>query len=331
MAQSNVTLLYGNDEFAMKRRLSEFASIFSDPSSAEMNTARLDARTMSDNDLNNAVNSMPFLAKQRLVTLSNPSARYSTPQTRKKFCEFIEKVPPTARVVITEQVELKYRKTKADQEKEDDKHWLVKWMRKTGLGLERCALPAQWQMNDWIIQQAREQGGQMEPGAAAKLAEMVGPDTRQASQEIAKLLTYVNWTRPVKMEDVQAASIVTAEADIFKMVDALAAGNGHIAGRLLHSLLENEDAFALWPMVVRQFRLMLLARELIESQGSPRELAEAQHVPDFAAEKAFEQARRFSMPVLEKIYHKLLEIDEAAKTGRMPLSIAMEMLVAELS
>ncbi len=331
MTQPTVTLLYGNDEFAMKRRLEELAAMFTDPSSAEMNTARLDARTMSEDDFNNAVNAMPFLAKQRLVVLSNPSARYQNPQARKKFCEFIEKVPPTTRLVLLEEVELKHRKTKADQDREDEKHWLVKWVKKAGLGLERCALPAQWQMTSWIVEQAKVQGGQMEPAAAAKLAEMVGPDTRQAAQEIAKLLTYANWSRPVTMGDVQAVSIVTAEADIFKMVEALAQGNGHMAARLLHSLLENEDAFALWPMVIRQFRLMLLARELIDSHGSPRELAEAQHVPDFAAEKAFEQARRFSLPALEKIYHKLLGIDEAAKTGRMPLAVGMEMLVAELS
>src|SRR5512135_1655569 len=124
---SNVILLYGNDEFAMKRRLAEFASTFTDASSAEMNTARLEARTMAEDDLNNAVNAMPFLAKQRLVLLANPSVRYSNPQSRKKFCEFMEKVPPTTRLVITEGVE----------PKEEEKHWLVKWIRKAGLGLER--------------------------------------------------------------------------------------------------------------------------------------------------------------------------------------------------
>ncbi len=328
---THVTLLYGNDDFAIKRRLGEFTSMFTDPTSVEMNTARLEARTMNENDLNNAVNAMPFLAKQRLVILFNPSARYTTPQAHKKFCEFVEKVPSTTRLAIVEELELKNYRDKSRQEKEDEKHWLVKWIKKAGLGLERFGLPAQWEMTGWITQQAKEQGGQLEPAAAAKLAEMVGPDTRQAAQEISKLLTYVNWSRAVSIEDVQAVSIVTAEADIFKMVDALAAGNGHLAGRLLHNLLENEDAFALWPMVIRQFRLMLLARELIDDHGSPRTLAEAQHVPDFAAEKAFEQARRFTLPVLEQIYHRLLEIDEAAKTGRLPLAVGMEMLVAQLA
>ena len=89
----NILFLYGNDEFAITRKLSEFGSIFTDPSSADMNTARLDARTVSEDELNNAVNSMPFLAKQRLVLLANPSARYNKADSRKKFLEFIEKVP----------------------------------------------------------------------------------------------------------------------------------------------------------------------------------------------------------------------------------------------
>ena len=66
---------------------------------------------------------------------------------------------------------------------------------------------------------------------------MVGADTRQAAQEISKLLAYVNWARPIKVADVEAVSIVTAEPDIFAMVDALASGNGKSAQRLLHRLV----------------------------------------------------------------------------------------------
>src|SRR5512132_2690331 len=93
----NIFFLYGNDEFAISRRLKEFESDFSDPTSADMNTARFDARSMSEDDLNNAVNAMPFLAKRRLVLLANPSAKYNNPSVRKKFFEFIEKMQNTTR------------------------------------------------------------------------------------------------------------------------------------------------------------------------------------------------------------------------------------------
>ncbi len=286
---------------------------------------------MSEDDLNNAVNAVPFLAKSRLVMLSNPSARYSNPQSRRKFFDFILKVPPTATLVISEQVDVKTYRDKSRQEKEDEKHWLVKWIKNTGLGMERFALPAQKEMTGWIINNVNQQGGQIEQAAAVKLAEMVGVDTRQAAQEVAKLLAYVNWARSITLRDVEAASIVSAEPEVFAMVDALASGNRRLAQRQLHSLLENADPLKTWGMILRQFRLLLLAREVIDTRGSQREVERALGLHSYVAEKIFGQAKRFTLPVLEKIYHNLLDIDVGAKTGLFPLDLALEMLVAELS
>lgn len=331
MPTPNILLIYGNDEYAINRRLAEFDSMFGDPTSASMNMTRLEGASMTEDELNNAVNAMPFLAKQRLVIVSNPSGRYISPERRKKFCEFIEKAPDTTRLVLREDMETRTLRDKDKQQKEDDKNWLVKWFRKSGLGLERCALPASWQMTEWIVKQAREQGGQIEPPAAARLAEMVGTNPQQAAQEIGKLLAYANWVRPVRLEDVQAVSIVTAEADIFAMVDALAQGKGHDAQRLMHRLLEDADAFAVWPMVVRQFRLLLLARDVMDAGGGVPEVQKSLGVAEFVARKTYDQAHRFSLKVLERIYHKLLEIDVAAKTGGTPLDVSLDMLVTELT
>jgi DNA polymerase III subunit delta len=318
----NIIFLFGNDEFAITRRLAEFSAIFTDPTSADMNTARLDARTVSEDELNNAVNSMPFLAKQRLVLLAHPSARYNKAEARKKFLEFIEKISDTTRLVMYESVE----------PREAEKHWLNKWAEKSKLAQTQAFMsPRVREMSGWILNETKNQNGQIEKAAAEKLVEMVGADTRQAAQEISKLLAYVNWARPIKVADVEAVSIVTAEPDIFAMVDALALGNGKSAQKLLHRLLESDDPFSVWGMVVRQFRLLLQAREVIENRGGPREVEQALGVHSFVAEKVFSQAKRFSLPALEKIYHKLLEIDEAAKSSQVTLDLAMETLVVELT
>ena len=318
----NILFLYGNDEFAITRRLAEFGAIFTDPTSAEMNTAQLDARTVSEDELNNAVNAMPFLASQRLVLLENLSARYNKPEARKKFLEFIGKIPESTRLVMYESVE----------PKEAERHWLNKWAEKTKLAQTQAfMLPRLKDMHGWVLNETKRQGGQMDQAAAAKLVEMVGVETRQAAQEISKLLAYVNWSRPVKVTDVEAVSIITAEPDIFAMVDALASGNGKSAQRLLHRLLENEDAFSVWGMVVRQFRLVLLAREVLDAHGGVNEVTNALGVHPFVAGKVTGQAKRFSMTALEKIYHKLLEIDEAAKRSQVALDLALETLVVELT
>ena len=96
----NIFILYGNDECAITRRLKDFESDFTDPTTAGMNTAHLEARSMSEDEFNNAINAMPFLAPKRLVILSNPSSKDNNPAVRKKFEEYISKAPSSVKLVI---------------------------------------------------------------------------------------------------------------------------------------------------------------------------------------------------------------------------------------
>ena len=319
----NVYFLFGNDEFAITRKLKEFEADFSDPTSADMNTARLDARSSNEDDLNNAVNSMPFLAKRRLVLLQNPSSKYNNPSARKKFLEYIGKAPETTRLVMYESVE----------PKEAEKHWLVKAAEKNNKLIQCRAfmLPRLRDMTGWIINETKNQGGQIDSRAAEMLKDMVGVDTRQAGMEIAKLLAYVNWARPLTTQDVEAVCIVTSQQSVFDFVDALANGNGKLAQHLLHRLLESEDEFSLWGMVIRQFRLLIQAREILDQRGTKDDVARALGVHPFVAEKAAQQAARFSIESLEYIYRKLLTIDEGAKTSQITLDLALDTLVVELA
>jgi len=318
----NIFILYGNDEFAITRRLKDFESDFTDPTTAGMNTARLEARGMSEDDFNNAINAMPFLAPKRLVVLSNPSAKYNNVGSRKKFEEYISKTPDTVKLVIHELIE----------PKEAEKHWLIKWAAKneTRVKTQAFMLPKQRDMAGWIVNEAKKQDGKIEPAAAAKLAEMVGVDTRQAGMEISKLLAYVNWARPVQGSDVEAVCIVTSQQSVFDFVDALSQGNGKIAQKLLHCLLENEEAFSLWGMVVRQFRLILQAREILDGRGNKDDVARALGVHPFVAEKTSGQAGRFTIESLENIYRKLLGVDERVKTSQITLELALDTLIVEL-
>ncbi len=319
----NIFLLYGNDEFAIARKIKDFESDFTDATTADMNTARLEARAMADDELNNAVNAMPFLAPKRLVILSNPSGKYNNAANRKKFEEFLASAPDTAKLVLHESIEYK----------DAEKHWLVKWSAKNASRVKTQAffLPRQKEMPGWIVNETRNQGGQIEPPAAARLAEMTGVDTRQAGMEIAKLLAYVNWARPVRGSDVEAVCVLTSQQSVFDFVDALSSGNGKTAQKLLHRLLENEDPFSLWGMVVRQFRLLIQAREILDGRGNKDDVARALGVHPFVAEKTTMQAGRFSIEALENIHRRLLAIDERVKTSQVTLDLALDTLIVELA
>jgi DNA polymerase-3 subunit delta len=133
------------------------------------------------------------------------------------------------------------------------------------------------------------------------------------------------------VQDVEAVCIVTSQQSVFDFVDALANGNGKAAQQLLHRLLESEDEFSLWGMVIRQFRLLIQAREILDARGNQNDVARALGVHPFVAEKTTQQATRFSIESLVFIYRKLLSIDEGVKTSQLTLDLALDTLVVELA
>ena len=330
MPDSSATLiLHGNDEFAIAAHIAKVCAGLGDSATADMNIARFDGRSGVDFEaLNGAVNAMPFLAPRRIIILDRPSAAFASAPARKKFLELLDKAPETTTILLVEYDELKRD------------HWLLKWAaaqaasgKQVGprLAVHVYSLPKRWEMPRWIEAEAKKQGGQIEPDAAARLGEMVGEDTRIAAQELTKLLTYTNFERPIRLLDVEKVSLVSAQGSVFELVDALGQNDGRKAQRVLHQLLEDEEAFELWGMVIRQFRLLLQARELLDESAGVPQVQKALGLHEFVAQKVCNQAGRFSMPALEAIYHKLLEIDEGAKTSQVPLDLALDTLIVGLT
>jgi DNA polymerase-3 subunit delta len=100
---------------------------------------------------------------------------------------------------------------------------------------------------------------------------------------------------------------------------------------LLQRLMSEQDFPSLFGMIVRQFRLLLLAKEVIEGGGRKEEVTRVLGIHPYVAEKLTSQARHFSLPALEAVYRRLLEIDEMIKTGRMEGDVALDAFVAELN
>ena len=337
MADQHIHIYMGANELDMRKQVSKFLGMFLDPTSASMNISRVDALLASEKDLANITGAMPFLATQRLVILENVEKRYKSRDKdkdktknkpvdeRKKFLSFLENLPDFTCMVIVEQEEIK--------ENDAGKNWLVKWAREHSQ-IAECKifeLPKKGEMPRWIVKETKEQGGSIDLPAASRLAEMIGDDTRQAAMEITKLLTYVNYAHNIGMEDVEAVSIVTASVNVFEMVDALGKQDGKTAQKLFHRMLEEKDAHEIFGLVIRQFRLLTMARDAIDDGYSAREVAGMLGVLPFVGEKIYEQARAFSLDTLKAIYHRLLAMDEASKTGGMPLDASLDILIVELS
>jgi DNA polymerase-3 subunit delta len=96
----------------------------------------------------------------------------------------------------------------------------------------------------------------------------------------------------------------------------------------LQRLLEQQDPYSTFGMIVRQFRLLLQARQVLDRGGQRGDLLRALGVAPFVVDKLIGQARHFSLPDLEAIYHRLLNLDVTIKTSQSPPELALTTFVA---
>jgi DNA polymerase III delta subunit len=84
-------------------------------------------------------------------------------------------------------------------------------------------------------------------------------------------------------------------------------------------------------MIVRQFRILIMFHEAKDSPEILRELVRELRLPSFVAEKMGRQARRFTMPALERVHHYLLDIDEEIKSSQVEPAVVLQTLVVTLT
>ena len=339
-----IYILHGDDDQAIHEFLQQLRAKLGDPVTAEMNTTKMEAKGLSLANLRAACFTAPFLAKRRLVILDGfltvLSARRGKSQAEaadeldaeaestsagkeilKEFLAFLPEVPSSTALVLVEN-----RLLPAGNP-------VLKWASGAdGIAYIREFVPPRGSaLPQWILQRAQAQGGRFTLPAAQLLASVAGDDPRTLSQEIVKLLTYADYARAVTPQDVIDLTPESALTGIFEMVDSIGSRDASRALRLLRKTVEQGNVPAVFGMVVRQFRLLLLAREALDAGTPAANLAQALEVHPFVAQKLASQARNFTLPALENIYRRLRDIDEEVKIGRVELDTAMESLVAQLA
>jgi DNA polymerase-3 subunit delta len=300
-----------------------------DVAMGDMNITRFQENPRVD-EVRDAAYMIPMFGDRRLVLLTNAQDWVKGSKNKDSILKLLDGLPGSTALVLQLNLELE----RGNWKDFAPAHWLRKWVKDQPAGTvfqKECSLPGIGQMPGLIMKEAKEKKGEFSPEAAQELTRAIGNDTLIASLEIDKLLTYVDYQRPVTAEDVRLLTPEVAPISVFDMVDAIGERNIPKAAQLLHRLLETEMPIPLFGMIVRQFRLLILAREVIDQGGRKSQIEKALKVHPFVAEKLQKQASLFYMNQLKEIYHRLLTTDEYMKTGQMDPKIAMEMFVSEMS
>ena len=322
-------VLHGPDEFTSRAQLQAMRAQMGAAGTAELNITVFDGKNTTAADVLAAARAIPFLSDKRLIIvegmlswLTRRGAGQAARDDLATLAEGLADLPPWARVVFVESVTL------------PDGNPVLKLARTAPGGFHKTFDPPRNQASAarWIADHARSAyGAEIAPEAAAALAAVTGDDLRAADSELSKLATYTGGERPIGEEDVALLTPYVAEASIFEMVDALGRRDGATATRLLHRLLDDGEPLPIFGMIVRQFRLLIMAREFLNEGGSPRQAGSALGVHSFVGEKVAAQARAFTQEHLEAIYRHLLDTDVAIKTGKVDAGLALDLLIAGIA
>ncbi len=329
----SVYILHGDDQYAIQSEVRSMEARLDESGTGDLNTMHFDGRSVAWDELNAAVMSMPFLADRRLVILDHPLANIRGKSAQGRFTALLESLPSTTALVLCFDNPL----TDPRDRRKNKLHWLEKWSAggQTPMFIKEYNIPRGAAMARWVMDEAQQRGGSFSPAAADRLSVMIGEHPRVVSHEIDKLLAFVNYSRPVDEQDVYEVTPQQDQFEDFALVNALRDRNGKQALRVLNLTLETNDPLQILGSIVYQYRLLLLARSLIDEghnrNAAVQQLSKTFQIHPYPAGLAYDQAMRYNSSVLESIFRKLLEIDSDIKRGHMDGEVALTSLVVTLT
>ncbi len=332
-----ILLIYGDDTFRAQERVNEMRDAFRNKFDVTgMNLSQFpadDQTKILPEEVFGAVCSMPFLSAKRMVVVRDllMSVRKDT---EKAWAEGFKRVPESTILLLWE----------TDEPKATEKTGLFKQLKDMAEAhLYSYPQLAGAALTKWIGDRAKMHGAGIAPDAVRELIERVGPDLWQMNSEIGKLAAYAipalsslpkgSVGAVIKAAMVRDLVRPAFEGQIFGLIDAISRREPREALRLL----ENErqagaNNHYLLSMLMRQVRLLLAARSLLDEQ--PRittgEAAEALGAHAFVAGKVLAQARAFSFADLRGTHDLLYRYDVGLKSGRIDVGLATDLVVVDL-
>ena len=191
----------------------------------------------------------------------------------------------------------------------------------------QCDSLKEWQVEDWVAEQARSRELPLDSEAIRYLASEFGSDLRRQIGELEKISLYAGREKL----DVQELAILLGRGkaqSIFKFTDAVASRQAAVALKQLGRLLdEGEPPLRILALLDRVLGQLLVAKELSHKRGRSGQLMKVLRVPPRAAENIARWSDRYEEQDLLDAIEGLFGCDRQLKTSGTPARLILEGLV----
>ena len=194
-----------------------------------------------------------------------------------------------------------------------------------------CRAPRAQQIPAWIVPRGRDAYGKViDRAAAARLRELVGNDLGMLDSELGKLAAYVGARNQISIADVEALVGLHREETVFRVTDAMAAGDVDGALRAWEQVLATDRAAPMRAIggLASGIRRLLEAKQAVAAGTPVRSL-----VPRLGYDPAV-LSRRLEGVTVEHLQEQLCDLyetDLATKTGLADVARAVETFIVKHS
>lgn len=313
--------LYGPDTYRSRQKLNEIVERYKNIHKSGLNFSTLDDHELDFDEFKNRAQAVSMFQEKKLIVLKRP---FSNKNFLQKFEEYLSKSRLTQDkdviVVVWE------------EEIDDSRASAPKLLKKIARSQEFKLLDNQG-LRRWLWQEAAKRGLKLNVQAAEKLLLHTGSDLWRLANELGKLASFKP-NRQITVEDIDALVEPMIHADIFKTIDAIAEKNKKLALKLISKHLSlGEDELYILAMIEYQFRNLLKVADRTDRTNKTDRvdhLAKELGMHPFVVKKSLEQAKKFSIDELKKIYEKLFDLDLQIKTGKIEPRLGLELFVASI-
>ena len=308
--------LYGPDTYRSHQKLNEIIANYKKIHKSGLNLKYFDFKKDSYQEFKDEFQTISMFQGKKLMVLENT---FSNSDFKRKFLENSKKFIDSKDIILFYE-ENEFSKNDA----------LFNFLKKQAK-VQEFELLAGQKLKNWVKKEFEKYQCQISDTALGKLIEFTANDLWQITNEIKKLVSYKKDGK-IEIKDVELLVRPKIEADIFKTIDAISSRNKKQALILIHKHLEKGDPpLYLLSMINFQFRNLLLVKSC-ESKGElyindMRILSKKLKLHPYVVRKSIQQARRFTIDELKKIYRKIFQVDLNIKTGKIDPQTALDLLI----
>jgi len=298
-------LIYGPEDYLKEKYIEKMVSLCFPDGETGFGFTKIDGTNLNLLDLEEAVNSVPFLSERTYVEVRGADLNRLKESDVERIIQLLSDIPDycTVNFVLPSEYDPDARKK------------LTKFFLTKGVAL-KFTHQTQGALLEWITRRFAAQKKSISMEAAQRLMFISGDIMSTLIPEIEKIAAYAKGTN-ITVDDVNKIANHIPEADIFDAIDLIAEKKYNQAAEAFAVLLNdksNEPIF-ITAVMGMQFKRLYFARTALDAGMNAEYIMDALKIKDFVARKMCRTGRELSPEFLQSAVEICADTDYKLKSS----------------